>query len=109
MEGAKKVIHWLYTNENSPVLYGNERELIREAKKKGITSKDVKDYLKYDSPTYSMHKQTVRKFKRDKLYADGLNSRIQLDILDWKKYKDYNSGRRYILVAYDVYSKLIYA
>lgn len=106
---SEAVIHWLYTNVDSPVMFANERDLVEEAKKRGISRPAVRAYLQRKSITYNLHKQSRRRFKRAPIRSAGVGTHIQVDLADMSKYKTRNSGRRFILVAWDAFSKRIYA
>ena len=68
----------------------------------------TRDWLKTQD-AYTLHRQKRYNFKRRRTYCTGINSLIQMDLVDMQSVARYNDGFRYILVAIDVFSKRAYA
>jgi hypothetical protein len=99
-----------YFDLNSPSAYAGVNAVFREAKKHDpkVTLKLVKKVLG-SQETYSLHKPVRKKFLRLKTRSPGLFAKAQMDLIDWRTLKRYNSGYSYILVCIDVFSRFIYA
>ena len=99
-------LHSLYYNIDSPVAFSGVNSLYAFAKriKRNITLKNERDFLNKQH-THTIHKQTNRKFKRNKVVAVGKDSHWQADLMDMQKVSGENSGYNYILNVIDVLSK----
>jgi hypothetical protein len=93
-----------YYNLNSPSLYAGVKAVYSEAKKRDpkVTIKLVKKILT-SQETYSIHKPVQRRFSRNSTSSPGLFAKAQIDLIDWRTLKHYNSGYSYILVCIDVF------
>jgi hypothetical protein len=60
-------------------------------------------------PTYSLHKQVIRKFPRRQTIVNKKDEMWQVDLIDVRKYKFQNSHYEYILVCIDSLSKFAWA
>lgn len=59
----------------------------------------------FKSPTYTLHKPTRRRFKRNRVIVSGFDSQWQLDLSDLTRLSRHNDGYRYLLCCIDVLSK----
>jgi len=73
-----------------------------------VTLKNVKDFLATQH-TFTLHKQTRRKYARNRVMAYGLDDCWHIDLADMNRVKTQNSNIRYCLVAVDVLSKYSWA
>ena len=55
--------------------------------------------------TYTIGKQTRRRFKRNPIILTNLQQQYQMDLANMTKYANENNGIRYLLVAIDCFSK----
>jgi len=70
-----------------------------------VNHKDVINELHKLKP-YILHRPFRRRFKRRKFMVFFRKYQIQVDLVDFTKYKHENNGYKYILTAIDVFSKL---
>ncbi len=109
MDNGEKIVHKLYTHLDSPVLFSNEGDLIREARRHGVSRKKVQSYLRYHSNTYNRHKQAPKRFKRSTIKAAGVGTHFQIDLADMRKYAKENARFAWIFVAWDAFTKRLFA
>ncbi len=109
-EYCKIMLRQLYYDVDSPACFAGAQTLYLHAKRRqpSIKYKEVTDFLEAQHP-YSLHKQTKAKFPRNQVIAVGLDSHWQADLCDLKYLKNYNYGRKFILVVVDVLSKFAFA
>lgn len=100
----------VYYNFDSPACFAGEQSVYRESKKrnKNIRLKDVRDFLA-NQPAYTRHKQTIRRFKRNKMISSGFDADWQSDLADLRNLKKENSNYTYILICVDVFSRHAFA
>lgn len=86
--------------------YVGIRGLYRSAREKGIkvTLKNVKEFLQ-NQDTYTLHKNTRWRYKRNKTIVYGIDEQWQADLIDLQKLSKQNGGYRYILACIDIFSK----
>lgn len=77
---------------------------VKEKSKGKISRKQVYDWIN-SQDTYTLHRRTRKKFRRNRIIVGRLDEQWQADLIDIQKIKNYNGGNRYILVAIDVLSK----
>lgn len=105
-----KILDSVYYDTKSPACYSGILAVHREAKKRDTTIRlpDVKNYLNRQY-TYTIHKLTRKKFKRNKIKAVGVDTNWQADLCDLQKLAKHNDGNKYLLVCIDVFSKYAWA
>ena len=102
-----ELLHSLYTNvENNPSSFSGINVLHKAAKTidKSISVNDVKNYLK-SQKTYTLHRNTFKRFPRRKILAPYPKVIVSSDLVDMSKLSSHNSGYRYLLVVIDVFSR----
>jgi|SRR5277367_1299665 len=102
MENLRKT----YYDPTAPGAFGGLDKLHRAIK--NIKKDYVKDWLTGER-TYTLHKPYRKRFKRNRIMADGVDHIWGADLADMSKYANENDGYRYILVTIDVVSKFVNA
>lgn len=113
---VSKLLTKLYYDPKSPASYGGkdvlESALQTELKKKGIRRKNlttvVENWL-YDQPTYTLHKQPRKNFRRRRVVVSGINHQWQADLVDMQMHSRHNDGYKYILMVIDCFSRKAWA
>ena len=59
--------------------------------------------------TYSLHKKSIRKFTRNKVFAYGIDYLWQIDLCDMQNIKNFNYQKKYLITVIDVFSKYAWA
>ena len=77
---------------------------VRADGKRVLSMKKIKDWLK-SQDVYTMHRRTVRKFKRNRIYVEKMDEQWDVDLMDMTEYAQENGGVRYVLMAVDVFSR----
>lgn len=86
----------------SDVLYKSAKE-----QNKLVTRKDVLDFLATQD-AHTLHVPVIRNFSRNRIKVDKIDHVWQLDLADMQNISQYNNGFRYLLLAIDVLSKIMY-
>lgn len=76
-------------------------------KKKRVTLSKVTTLLQQKDP-YTLHKNVIRKFKRNHYYVNNICSLYEADLVDMTMFSDKNDGIKYLLTVIDVFSKFAY-
>jgi len=103
----QKYLESVYYNPKEPGSFTAPESFyraVKERKKHNISRKQVYEWLNTQS-TYTLHRRTHKKFKRNRIIVGRIDEQWQADLIDIQKIKNYNAGNRYILVAIDVLSK----
>lgn len=77
---------------------------VRADGKRVLSMKKIKTWLK-SQDVYTMHRRTVRKFKRNRVYVEKMDDQWDADLMDMTAYTHENRGVRYVLMAIDILSR----
>ncbi|KAL3090804.1 hypothetical protein niasHT_021294 [Heterodera trifolii] len=105
----RTILDHLYKDINSPVSYTSTVPLLNEARKtnSSIKRRDVEEYLA-EQPSYTLHRQAIRRFKRLPTLASGLHTDWQADLAVFDRLAPQNKGFRYLLVCVDTLSRQLF-
>jgi hypothetical protein len=104
-----RVLDDVYKDKASTAYMAGLNLVLGEAQKRNpaIRKKHVEQYFSTQN-TYTLHRETRRKFDRNRVYAAGLDSDWEIDLIDFQPLKTYNDGFAYALVMRDVLSKFLF-
>ena len=89
----------------------NGRRLIPpndDDRRPGVSYKTTERWLS-GQRTYTVHRKPIRKFKRRKTITRGIGYLWQCDLAQLDQLAVYNSGKKYIHIALDCFSRFMYA
>jgi len=98
------VLHETFYDPKQPSGYAGYQQLRRQALKRGIKPKQVRQWLERQ-PGYTLHKPVQRQFTRRRVIVDGMDQQWQADLADVKNLKDDNDGIEYLLIVIDILSR----
>ena len=109
-EGDKNIrqklggIYYTPADEGS---YGGVERLFKRAKALGVDGVKRADVLRFlrDQRSYTLHKPSRRRFKRNKTLVSGIDVQWQADLADMQGLSRLNGGYKYLLTGIDVFSK----
>jgi transposase InsO family protein len=101
----KSAISTLYSTPKAPASFSGLASFHKNHK--NLPLKQIKTELEQD-PTYTLHKQIKRKFKRRQVQVSGRGEQWQIDLLDVSKLKHQNSHFTFLLTCIDVFSRFAY-
>jgi hypothetical protein len=106
----KEKINRIYTDSTNPAGYSGFQNLYKIVKEKypEITKNDVKKFLE-SNLTYTLFKDRRLKFPRSKFVPLGYMTNLQVDLGDFQSLAKENYGFRFMLVAVDVFSRMVFA
>ena len=99
-----RLLERLYYESNRPSALGGVEKLYRAAKKHGITRSEVIAWLQLQ-PGYTLHKPARRRFRRNKVFVNGIDDQWQADLVDLQSLTRWNRGHKYPLTCIDILSK----
>ena len=99
-----RLLERLYYESNRPSALGGVEKLYRAAKKHGITRSEVIAWLQLQ-PGYTLHKPARRRFRRNKVFVNGIDDQWQADLVDLQSLSRWNRGHKYLLTCIDILSK----
>ena len=99
-----RLLERLYYESNRPSALGGVEKLYRAAKKHGITRSEVIAWLQLQ-PGYTLHKPARRRFRRNKVFVNGIDDQWQADLVDLQSLSRWNRGYKYLLTCIDILSK----
>src|SRR5208283_1480676 len=101
----------IYYSASDSGSYGGIDRLLKRARESGlnnVTRQQVAEFLR-DQQSYSLHKPARKHFRRNPIYAGGIDRQWQADLADMQGLVKANRGHRYILTVIDVFSKYAWA
>ena len=99
-----RLLERLYYESNRPSALGGVEKLYRAAKKHGITRSEVIAWLRLQ-PGYTLHNPARRRFRRNKVFVNGIDDQWQADLVDLQSLSRWNRGHKYLLTCIDILSK----
>jgi hypothetical protein len=95
-----------YTDPSLSGSYSGLESFYRALKKRGLSvkKKELKEWL-LSQKTYTLHRNKVNKFQRNRVIVSGLDDTWQADLVDMQKLSKQNNGYKYLLTCIDVFSK----
>jgi hypothetical protein len=105
-----KLLQKIYYDPENEGSFGGIDKLYKKAIEHdpSITRDDVKEWLS-EQLTYTLHKQVVRKYKRNPIIVTHINKQWEADLVDMKEFSNKNKGFNYILTVIDCFSKYAFA
>ena len=55
--------------------------------------------------TYTLHKRSRRKIKRNRVVVDGMTEQWIIDLMDMSDFAEENEGNKFVLMVIDVFSQ----
>ena len=105
----EKIVKDVYTDISSPYSFGGLNRLYNGLKELGynISKSKVKNILK-SIPSYTLHKQPRKKFKRRPIMVSKPGLFMNCDLLEYSELSKTNKNYRYLLVCQDMFSRYVY-
>ena len=94
---------------NMPQVFSGLDKLYRTAKSQfpSVPRKEIREWAG-NNLSYSLHRNSRRTFKRNKVYAPEIDSLWEADLAFVQDVAKENDGRNYLLVVIDVLSKYVW-
>ena len=107
---SEALLRSIYYDVSDPSSFGSVDKLYRAAKSRNrkIKRRDVEHFLSGEI-AYTLHRNVVRKFKRNPVIAKFHKDLAQADLIDVSRYAKNNDGVTFILTLIDVFSKYAFA
>nr|DAC81409.1 TPA_asm: integrase [Rhodactis coral adintovirus] len=99
-----RLLETLYYESQRPSSLGGVDNLYRAARQYGITRSQVLTWLQ-QQPGYTLHRPARRRFRRNKVFVNGLDDQWQADLVDLQSLSRWNHGYKYLLTCIDILSK----
>ena len=105
----EKIVKDVYTDVGSPYAFGGVNRLYKGLKELGynISKSKIKNILK-SIPSYTLHKQARKKFKRRPVMTSRPGLYMNCDLLEYSDLSKTNKNYRYLLVCQDMFSRYVY-
>ena len=101
-----RALRRVYYDPKHKAGFSNPAKLYTFFKKKYKLDK-ISEWLK-SQPSYTLHRRVVKKFRRRKIIASGIDSIWQADLMDVSKTASSNNGIKFLLTVIDVVSKFAF-
>jgi hypothetical protein len=110
MEMNEEKINNIYTNVSNPGGFSGANSLYKAVIKKfpEITKNEINIFLQKNR-TYTLFKERKLKFPRSKIIPIGILEQLHCDLADFQALSQKNKGYKYLLVAVDIFTKMVYA
>ena len=93
----------MYYEFDRPSALGGVQKLYRAARQYGLTRLQVLQWLQ-QQPGYTLHKPARKRFRRNRVFVNGLDEQWQADLADLQSLSRWNRGHKYLLTCIDVLS-----
>jgi hypothetical protein len=93
-----------YLDPKNPGSFGGI-ERFYESAREDFPDKDAAKRLLQQLDPYTINKETRRKFKRNRIIVINPRQQLQMDLADFRKYRNENNGVQYLLFAIDCFTK----
>ena len=105
----EEAVKELYTNVGSPFAFGGVDRLYDGVKELGydISKYKIKNILK-SIPSYTLHKQARKKFRRRPIMVSRPGLYMNCDLLEYSDLSKTNKNYRYLLVCQDMFSRYVF-
>jgi len=104
--GPKNVLETMYYDPAVPGSFGGVDALYKTLKREGVgkSRREIREWFE-SQPTYTLHKQSRKKFPRNRILVHGIDEQFQADLADVSMLARWNGGVHFWLVVVDVLSK----
>ena len=101
-----EILREIYYDASHPAGYRGPIEVLRHAKKQRpqTTLRDVKAWLASED-THTLHRPVRRRYRRNRVYVNGIDDQWQADLVDVAALSRHNRGIRFLLTCIDIFSK----
>ena len=110
MSEWKKYLASIYYDVNHPGSYAGPDKLYLAVKSEGkfkIGKYRIRKWLQ-DQESYSLTRGARRKFPRNRVIVDGVDSQWDIDLADMSQISKENDSYKYVLVAIDIFSRYVW-
>lgn len=100
----------IWYDPKHPASFSGSDKLYRLVKQEGkfkIGRHKIKQWLQ-DQDSYSLSRNTIRKFRRNRYVVDTIDSLWEMDLADVGNIQSYNNGYRFLLFVIDVFSRYLW-
>ena len=103
---SKLLLQEQYFNASKPGSYSGLESFYNALKKRGqsVKKKELKTWME-GQEAYTLHKKTIKNFKRNRIVVKGIDNIWQIDLVDMSKISGENNRFRYLMTCIDVFSK----
>ena len=112
MRSLTRYLDRIYYDVASGGSYSSPTKLLQEVKRRGYYTnlglKRIQNYLNKQK-AYTLYKPARSRFPTPPVHVSKINQQFDLDLMDVSRQSSDNDGVRYILVAIDIMSKVLYA
>ena len=109
MSDVTHVLSSIWYNPKNPAAFASVYKLFQQAKLqiKDLKLSQVNEWLQKQD-TYTLHKTTKKRFKRNPIVAYSIDQCWFADLLDMSTLWRQNGGVRFLLVVLDVFSEFLF-
>ena len=108
-ERMNKLLSPIFFDPSHPASFSGPQKLYEAVVKQDstLTLNAVKHWLNGEE-TYTFHKPSRKKFKRNKVIVGTIDQQWDVDLMDMTKIVKYNDGYHFILLAIDIFSHYVW-
>ena len=110
MSDWKQYLSSIYFDTTHPASYAGPSKLYNIVSKEGkfkIGRHRIHQWLQ-DQEAYSLTRSARRKFPRSRVIVNGIDSMWDMDLMDMASLSKDNDGYKYVLVAIDIFSRVVF-
>src|SRR5882757_995858 len=101
---SDKILQSIYYNPKHQATFSSPERLYDAVKDRGISLNKVKKWLSGEL-TYTLHRQSKKNFKRNKILVSHIDEQWEADLVDMREFASKNNKINYILTVIDCFSK----
>ena len=110
MDPWEDYLKTIYYDPKHPGAFSGPQKLYKVVKSEGkfdVGMDRIRQFL-HNQESYSLHKPVRRRFQRNHDVSAGKDDLWMADLIDMKKFAEWNQGFNYILLVIDTFSKYVW-
>ena len=110
MKPWERYLNKVYYSPSHPASFSSFKkvyDIVKKEKKYKISRKKLSNWL-YEQETYTLHKQSRKKFKRNRVVVSEIDQQWDSDLAFMLDFQEHNNGMKYIFLAIDIFSRYVW-
>ncbi|XP_033728981.1 uncharacterized protein LOC117318091 [Pecten maximus] len=110
MPNWEDYLNRIWYDTKHPGSFAGPKKLYQVVRKEGKVKIGIRRITQWlqDQDAYSLQKDLITKFKKNRVVVEGIDSLFDGDLADVQNLTSFNDGIKYLLILIDVFSKFLW-